>query len=74
MKDKFVLMINGELQTFNSFEDIPDDFDHIVEFNPYIPNPPHTHEQHEEIDRWHKRLRELILKENKKYASSDENR
>ena len=74
MTHKFVLLVNGQLQTYNRFEDIPDEFDHIIEFVPEIPDPPHTYQQHEEIDKWHQRLRELILKENKKYASSDKNR
>jgi hypothetical protein len=70
MTHKFVLMIDGELQNFERFEDIPEDFDHVIEFVPEIPDPPHTHEQHEEIDTWHHRLQELIAKENKKYGNS----
>ena len=64
MTHKFVLMINGELQIFERFEDIPEDFDHVIEFVPEIPDGPHTHEQHEEIEKWSQRLQNLIQKEN----------
>ena len=50
-------MINGELQIFERFEDIPEDFDHVIEFVPEIPDGPHTHEQHEEIEKWNDSVR-----------------
>jgi len=65
---KFVFLINEELRTFTTWESIPDDFDHIIEFVPEIPDGPHTHEQHEEIEKWHERLQMLIDKENKKHG------
>jgi hypothetical protein len=68
---KFVIMVNRELITYSKYEDIPDHFDHVIEFVPEIPNGPHTHEQHEEIHLWNQRLQDLISKENKKYASSN---
>ena len=61
---KFVIMVNGELVTYNRYEDIPDHFDHVIEFVPEIPNGPHTEEQHEEIEKWNHRLQNLIQKEN----------
>jgi hypothetical protein len=70
MTHKFVLMVNGVLNTYTRFEDIPEDFDHIIEFLPDIPDPPHTHAQHEEIDAWHQRLKDLIAKEKSRYGNS----
>jgi len=67
---KFVFLIEGELKTFSTWESIPDDFDHIIEFVPEIPDGPHTHEQHEEIEQWHSRLQMLVAKENKKHGIS----
>ena len=46
---KFVIMKNNELFTYTNFEDIPSDFDHMIEFLPEIPPEPHTEEQHREI-------------------------
>jgi hypothetical protein len=67
---KFVLMVDGKLETYNKFEDIPEDFDHVIEFVPEIPDGPHSHEQHEEIEKWNFRLQQLIAKENRKHGNS----
>jgi hypothetical protein len=64
-------MVNGELTTYTKFEDIPEHFDHVIEFVPNIPDGPHTHEQHEEIEQWNIRLQELIAKENSKYGDTE---
>lgn len=57
---RFVIMKNNELFTYTNFEDIPLDFDHIIEFNPVVPPEPHTEEQHEEIEQWPVRLERLM--------------
>lgn len=57
---KFVVKKDGELFTYNEYEDIPLDFDHVIEFNPSIPPDPHTSEQHEEIEKWPGRLQKLM--------------
>jgi hypothetical protein len=56
-------MIDGKLKTFNRFDDIPNTFDHVIEFKPEIPPPPHTEEQHEEMDKWNDKLIELMKRE-----------
>jgi hypothetical protein len=65
---KFVIMVDGELVTYTKYKDIPDNFDHVIEFVPEIPDGPHTHEQHEEIEQWNNRLQMLVAKENKKHG------
>ena len=50
MPHRFVIMISGQLQEFSRYEDIPECFDHVIEFCPEIPPGPHTEEQHEEIE------------------------
>jgi len=67
---KFVIMVNGELVTYNKYEDIPDDFDHVIEFIPDIPDGPHTEDQHNELSKWNDRLKCLIEKENSKLGNS----
>lgn len=57
---RFVIMKNNELFTYTNFEDIPLDFDHVIEFNPEVPPEPHTEEQHEEIEQWPARLERLM--------------
>lgn len=70
---KFVLIVNGKLETYNNFEDIPENFDHVIEFIPEIPDGPHTDEQHEEIEQWNQRLRQLMEKENARYNNASSN-
>jgi hypothetical protein len=63
MSHEFVVLLNGELKTYTKYEDIPERFDNVIRFIPEIPEPPHTHEQHEEIDSWNERLQELVKRE-----------
>lgn len=63
MKHEFVILRKGVLETYNKYEDIPEDFDHIIKFLPDIPDGPHTDEQHEEIESWNEKLQELLKKE-----------
>jgi hypothetical protein len=63
MAHEFVIKRNGILETYTRYEDIPDDFDHIIKFLPEIPPEPHTHEQHEEIETWNEKLQALMEKE-----------
>jgi hypothetical protein len=60
---EFVFKVNGKLVTVDSWEDIPTEFDHVIKFAPTVPEPPHTQEQHEEIDKWNSRLQSLMEKE-----------
>jgi hypothetical protein len=63
MAHEFVLLVKGELKTYTNYKDIPDEFNNLIKFLPEIPEPPHTHEQHEELDLWNERLKELLKRE-----------
>jgi hypothetical protein len=63
MNGEFVVSIGNKLYTFTKYEDIPDTFDNLIKFIPKIPEPPHTHEQHEEMGVWNDRLKELLKRE-----------
>ena len=63
MAHEFVLLVKGELKTYTNYEDIPDKFNNLIKFLPEIPEPPHTHEQHEELGLWNERLKELMKRE-----------
>lgn len=58
MGHRFVIMRRDLLEVYDRYEDIPDDLDHVIEFVPVVPPPPHTDQQHEEIHAW----RDLFLK------------
>tara|TARA_Y100000389_G_C17413764_1_gene492473 strand:+ start:637 stop:852 length:216 start_codon:yes stop_codon:yes gene_type:complete len=60
MAHKFVVKRNGILETYTEYNDIPNDFDHVISFEPEVPEPPHTEEQHDEIEQWNDRLKELM--------------
>lgn len=60
---EFVILLNGELKTYNEFEDIPDKFDNVIKFNPCMPEPPHEEHQHDEMGEWGQKLQELMKRE-----------
>ena len=60
---EFQFIINKELVTFDKYEDIPDEFEHVIKFLPDIILPPHTEDEHEELAKWDDRLQELMEKE-----------
>jgi hypothetical protein len=59
----FVILNNGVLETYTKYEDIPESFDNVIKFLPEIPDGPHTHDQHDEIDQWNDKLKELMKRE-----------
>ena len=60
MAHKFVVKRNGILETYTEYNDIPNDFDHVISFEPEVPESPHTHEQHEELQSWNDKLQALM--------------
>lgn len=68
---EFHFIVNGQLTTYDNYEDIPDEFDNVIKFLPDIPPEPHTEEVHEEIHMWNDRLQQLLEKER---ARSNKNR
>ena len=60
---EFQFIINGELITFDNYEDIPDEFEHVIRFLPDIISEPHTEDEHDEIAVWNDRLQQLMEKE-----------
>lgn len=63
MAHEFVILIKGKLHTYHKYEDIPQEFDNVIKFLPEIPEGPHTHDDHEEIDSWNDKLKELLKRE-----------
>ena len=60
---EFQFVVNGELSTYTSWGDIPEEFEHVIKFLPDIPPEPHTEEEHAEMALWNTRLQELMEKE-----------
>ena len=64
MAHRFDVIVKGEVKTYTRFEDIPDNIERVILFEPEIPPEPHTHEQHEEIDSWNSKFLALMEREN----------
>ena len=60
---QFQFIIGGKLVTFDNWEDVPEEFEHVIKFIPDILSEPHTDEEHEELKQWNIRLQELMEKE-----------
>ncbi len=60
---EFEFIVNGELVLYDKYEDIPEDFEHVIRFIPDVPEDPHTEEEHAEMSLWNTRLQELMEKE-----------
>ena len=65
---EFQFIINGELVTFDKYEDISEEFEHVIKFLPDLLEPEgedgnHTEEQHEEMSKWNTRFQKLMEKE-----------
>jgi hypothetical protein len=63
MSHKFVILNKGILETYTKYEDIPESFDNVIEFLPEIPDGPHADDEHDIIDQWNDKLRELMKRE-----------
>ena len=60
---EFQFIVNGELITYDKYEDIPKDFEHVIKFIPDILAEPHTDKEHTEMALWNTKLQELMEKE-----------
>ena len=65
LQGKFVVKRDGELIEVDRCGDLPDDFDHLIRFEPDIPEAPHSINDHEMMSKWTEYLQELVAKENK---------
>jgi len=65
MNHEFVILDGNQLKSYDRFENIPLEFDNLISFKPCIPEGPHTEEQHDEINSWNDKLKELMKRERK---------
>ena len=69
MKGKYIILQNGELITYNDYDDIPSTFENVISFNPDWPASPHTQEDHDYMEVFNDKLQ--VLMEIEKNASSN---
>jgi len=70
MNGTFIIKEGNELITYTKYEDIPMVFDHVIKFDPEWPEDPHTDEEHEYMETFNDKLKELMQRE-RTYASSN---
>ena len=70
MNGTFIIREKNELVTYTKYEDIPMEFDHVIKFFPECPEGPHTDEEHEYMETFNDKLKELMKRE-RTYASSN---
>ena len=51
MKGEFVIRIGSAIITYKTFDEIPLEFDNLISFKPDAPEPPHTEEDHKEMEK-----------------------
>lgn len=69
MGHKFVVLKDNVMLTFTDYDLIPADFDYVIEFVPEIPPPPHTDQDHDEIDSWSEKFDRLMEIEHARSSS-----
>ena len=65
LKGKFVIRDEDKLLEFDRCGDLPDTFDHLISFEPTIPDPPHPVNDHIEMSKWAEYLQELCSRQKK---------
>ena len=60
MKGEFIIKVGEELITYTYYDDIPTTFDHVIKFNPYWPESPHTQEDHDYMETFNGKLQQLM--------------
>lgn len=60
---RYKVVINEIVHTYENYEDIPLEFDHLILFEPDFPPGPHTQEEHDYIETFGGMLSELMSRE-----------
>ena len=65
LEGEFVIRDNDEIIKLSRVRDIPPSFDHLIEFAPKTPDPPHDVNDHVEMSKYAEYLQELMKRERK---------
>ena len=60
MKGKFKVLIDGDVKKYTNYNDIPEKIDDVIQCLFDVPEPPHTDEQHEEMEQHLSKISELV--------------
>ena len=59
MIGEYTVKIGNRLFDYTNVNDIPEEFDHLIKFLPTLPPEPHTPEEHDLIDSFMPKMREI---------------
>jgi len=65
LKGKFVIRDEDKLIEYDRCGDLPDEFDHLIKFEPTIPPTPHSVNDHIAMSKWSEYLQELCSRQRK---------
>ena len=65
LEGEFVIRDNDQITRYTRAKDLPDTFDHLIEFAPKTPDPPHDVNDHVEMGKYADYLQELMTRERK---------
>lgn len=65
MSHLFRVLVNGKIEEYDNFDDIPDKIDNVIAFLPEIIPPPHKPGEHEINAQWGEKFKELMSRETK---------
>ena len=60
MKGKFKVLIGSEVKRYTDYDDIPHKIDEVIQCLFDMPEPPHTDEEHEEIETYIPKMNKLL--------------
>jgi hypothetical protein len=60
MNGKFKVLIGNEVKKYTNYDDIPPQIDEVIQCQFDYPEPPHTDEQHEEMETYIPKMNELL--------------
>ena len=63
MRGEFDITIDGVVYRYTNYDDIPMVFDNLIRFEPEVIPEPHTEEQHEIMESYNDKLKELMQRE-----------
>ena len=59
MQGEYSVKIGDKVFNYTNADDIPEKFDHLIKFLPKIPPEPHTQEDHDYINSFVPKMREI---------------
>ena len=65
LKGKFVIRDEDKLIEYDRCGDLPEEFDHLIKFEPTIPPTPHSVNDHIAMSTWSEYLQELCSRQRK---------